>query len=176
MPTLTVNLDDLDDVKAAIPILNAIVSRPRGASVVEVDLEDQYPPSNPEIVTAGRDYTKYNVSIGERIHHRLNKRHAAFVVVKHICDVNVAMPHEIEELCRRRGSDGSDPVRDSKMFDLVDVARKRPNRFFLRSDELIHCNGKTYAISNQWGRTTLPVIERLSEAFPNLGISAVPCS
>jgi hypothetical protein len=173
MPTLTVDLDDLQDVQAAIPILNAIVSQPRGTSPVAVELEAQDPPSDAE-TTTGRDYTKYDVSIGQRTHHRLNKRHAAFVVVKYICDQQVATPQEIEELCRRRGSDGSDPVRDSKMFELAEIARKRPTRFFLRNDELIQCNGKTYAVSNQWGRSTLPVIQRLRDEFPDLGISATP--
>ena len=39
-------------------------------------------------------------------------------------------------------------------------------RFFIADDELIHRDGRTYAVSNQWGQNTESVLQQLCQAFP----------
>ena len=41
---------------------------------------------------------------------------------------------------------------------------------FHHPDVVIHANGRTYAVSNQWGTNTELVIRRLATTFPAAGI------
>jgi len=48
------------------------------------------------------------------------------------------------------------------------------NRFFLEDDQVFHANGKTYALSNQWGSDTLEVANSLKNGFSDLNIEIKP--
>jgi hypothetical protein len=43
-------------------------------------------------------------------------------------------------------------------------------RWFCGDDDLLHVNGRTYAVSNQWGTTTETVLRRLAQSFPKAGV------
>lgn len=45
------------------------------------------------------------------------------------------------------------------------------HRYFIDDDELIHANGKTYAVAKMWGSSTVPSMEALIKQFPGHGIS-----
>jgi hypothetical protein len=46
-----------------------------------------------------------------------------------------------------------------------------PSRFFCADEDLIRSDGRTYALTNQWGVGTFAAIEALLRAFPDRGIS-----
>ena len=48
------------------------------------------------------------------------------------------------------------------------------NRYFISDDELFHIKGKTYAFTNQWGKSTIEAVEALKKAFPELNIEYEP--
>ena len=59
--------------------------------------------------------------------------------------------------------------------NLLDLRRPRggsydPRRFFLDDDELIHFDGATWALSNQWSIASLPNLDALLAAHPDAGI------
>jgi len=43
-------------------------------------------------------------------------------------------------------------------------------RWFCGDDDLLHVNGRTYAVSNQCGTTTETVLRRLAQSFPTAGV------
>ena len=51
-----------------------------------------------------------------------------------------------------------------------------PSRFSCDDGELILANGRTYAVSNQWGGRMPASVEALLTAFPGKGISFRPVS
>jgi hypothetical protein len=40
-----------------------------------------------------------------------------------------------------------------------------PERYFCETEELMHVNGRTYAVTNQWGASTQETIDALLTAF-----------
>ena len=50
----------------------------------------------------------------------------------------------------------------------------RPNRLFMNDDQLIDLGSKTVAISNQWGISSLPLVDQIIQAVPAAGISYKP--
>jgi len=128
----------------------------------------------------GRDYTKYDVTINAKTYTHLTKGRTAFVIIKQLCDSGLT-PDEITAAAsfRRgnvfRGVDGE--VNSSEEFISKAVAEQAaggrrfdPWRFFTDDEELVHCDGRTYAISRQWGPRTEMWIDEILAAFPGRGI------
>ena len=130
-----------------------------------------------------RDYTRYDVHVGARSYTALPKRAAMLAVTRGLVDSGVA-PDEIVAALPSLGSrlfrsaDGQLPsaafiaavaaarAADGKAFD--------SSRFFCDEDELIHYEGRTYALTSQWGGWTQDSLDTLLGAFGNRGVSASP--
>lgn len=128
-----------------------------------------------------RDTSKYDLSINGETYMQLNKRNLVFRMVKTLIDSG-ASPEDVAKLV---------PWRENRMFvvkegeinfeDFQDwlmesdsggrVPRKK--RFFSKEGELFYCNGKTYALSNQWGTQTLEAVENMIKAYPNLNCELI---
>ena len=48
--------------------------------------------------------------------------------------------------------------------------RFEERRFYCGDDELIHADGRTYALANQWGHRTINAVNNLIHAFPDHSI------
>ena len=124
--------------------------------------------------TQSRDLTKYDVTIGDEFFDHLPKRWAIFHVIRHLCDSGV----DPEEICSvitwksnmMRVVEGTlDSVEFEKKLaeQLVSEGNKpRTWRYFISDDELIHTNGRTYAVIKSWGTRTAEAIDLLQEKFP----------
>lgn len=132
-----------------------------------------------EARTLNRDMTKYDLSIGDLAFPALSKRWLVYRTVKAVFDSGVA-PAEIMTLIPERGErlfevlDGilnSEEVRILISGEEKNTAVPRAKRFFIRDDELFHWQGKTFALSNQWGVGTADSISALANHFPQLKIS-----
>ncbi|CAI2790617.1 Uncharacterised protein [Serratia grimesii] len=108
-----------------------------------------------------------------------SKRWLVYRTVKAVFDSGVA-PAEIMTLIPERGErlfevlDGilnSEEVRILISGEEKNTAVPRAKRFFIRDDELFHWQGKTFALSNQWGVGTADSISALANHFPHLKIS-----
>jgi len=113
-----------------------------------------------------RDYTRFDLTIGDNSWANLTKRGVIFTLVQQLCHlevtpdeiknvwINLGMPIE-EANWRWRSADG---ILDAATFRAAmmeqQMSAKKPYdsyRYFDEDNELIHSDGKTFAISNQWG-------------------------
>lgn len=133
--------------------------------------------------TSARDLTQYDVTIGDHTVTNLAKRNAMFLVVKQLCDHGVK-PERITELIPWRtrnlflALDGhlSTEAFSNKAAKVRKAEGRRfePRRRFCRDDQLIYSEGRTYALTNQWGHRWDQAMKNLCEAFPEMQISFHP--
>ena len=133
-----------------------------------------------EVQRSSRDYTKYNVSIDGKTFQSLNKRQMMF----HIVSETIHRGHTPVDI------NDKIPVKKSNLFLVLDgeldstefVARIRSERsdrvakrYFVRDAELFHCRGKTYALTNQWGKDSVEkALGSLMDSFPEIRINYRP--
>jgi len=129
---------------------------------------------------SGPDYTKYDIRIDGQTYTRQAKRNAIFAIVKYLCAKGISPETIMDVVPWRRNTmfQGVDGEVDSEQFVQLAAERaERENRrfdafrFYLADDELIVCNGRTYAFTKMWGHRTLQAIDQLKEAFPETEIA-----
>ncbi|MBN8658586.1 MAG: hypothetical protein J0M11_22815 [Anaerolineae bacterium] len=124
-----------------------------------------------------KDLTKFDVKIFGKIESRLAKRNAMFFIVKNLCDSGV-LPEKINEIINWRRLflkvDGT--LKPDEYIRLATVQREaggkmfEKRRWYCDDGELIYCNGKTYALTNQWGNRWGSAMNLLKENFPKAEI------
>lgn len=129
--------------------------------------------------TQNRDLTRYDVTVGEDTFTNLPKRRAVYQVIRKLCDDGI----DPEEIISELDFKGDALIQvigklDAAAFEEALAARlteqgKKPNtlRYFIANDELIHAQGKTYAVTKMWGPKTVPAINALLKRFPGHQIS-----
>lgn len=117
---------------------------------------------------SGRDMTRYDLTIGERTFANLPKRRLVFEIVSEAVRRGLA-PEAIAAAV---------PWRESSMFASASgqldeealgrtALQGRPlDRFYAADEELFHVNGRTYALSNQWGLRTLEAVASILAVTP----------
>ena len=129
--------------------------------------------------TQSRDLTRFDVVVGDMKFDNLPKRRAIFCVIHNLCKLGVN-PEEIRRLIigRRnmlRAVDGTlDSIEfEKRLADQLISEGKQPQtqRFFINDSELIYANGKTYALTKQWGLETTEVMDLIIGEFSSYGIS-----
>jgi len=129
--------------------------------------------------TQNRDLTRYDVTANGEVLGDLPKRRAAYYVIRKLCDDGVD-PEEIRKVMpwKRNALYPMDGELDAAAFEkalalhLVEQGNKPDTqRYFITNDELIHANGKTYAVSKMWGLSTTSAIDALLKRFPDHQIS-----
>lgn len=129
-----------------------------------------------------RDLTKYDVTIGGETLERLAKRHAVFRAVKGLCEQDVSPV----QICSALEASLGEWWKPDNLWFWVDGevdaatfqerAASGPRKFasvrwFCGDEDLICCDGKTWAFLNQWGPSTTRVLDTLVTAFPASGLS-----
>jgi len=123
-----------------------------------------------------RDYTKFDVTLDGVLHERLTKRKAVFHAVQHLC-MKGRSPEEIADVAPWKGNrfwtTVPGTVDSSEYKRLARAARATfdPRRWYCDDDELIHSRGSTYALSNQWGRSTGDALRALQLLDPTGGLT-----
>ena len=117
----------------------------------------------------GRGLTKYDVEIEGELFKRLPKRRAIYQIVKFLCKSGVD-PEEIAPYVPWNSNvfryvDGQvDSEKFVAEFIKQDKAlgkKSGPSRYFCKDHQLIHANGKTYALTKMWGRRTAEAMDNL---------------
>lgn len=126
-----------------------------------------------------RDASRYDITVGGVSFERQWKRHAILHIAQALCRSGVA-PEEIAattEIDPQRlwfdvdGIVGSDAfIAAASAIGASGSRRFDARRWATNDDQLIHHNGRTYALSDQWGTQTLPAIEALAKRYPKVGI------
>jgi hypothetical protein len=164
----------LVDVQQIIPLPEA------AAYTVRVARKDQQQKAARE---AQRDYTKFDVTINGVRHERLPKRRLMFMLIRHLVQQAID-PDRIAAVVPQRGdrlfrsADGS--LDRATFVERITQQMKQqnrtfdPERYFCETEELMQVNGRTYAVTNQWGASTQETIDALLTAFgaTNLVIEA----
>lgn len=121
-----------------------------------------------------KDYTKFDFEADGVKQTRLPKRRLIRAIVLHLCSKGVSPPEIAKAISwRNRVFAVLDGELDQATFDRVrDEQRRRAGkqgdsrRFFSEDDELIHHDGKTYALTSMWGIQARRAAEDLRTAFP----------
>ncbi len=117
-----------------------------------------------------KDFTRFDVTVNGETISNLPKRGVMFNVVKPIIDSGVH-PDKIAELIHWRKNSlfyVFDEVLDGESVIEVLMSEdpggkvKKHRRFFSKDDEIFHVDGKTYLLTNQWGKATIDAVEILS--------------
>lgn len=137
-----------------------------------------------EARTDTRDWTSYDLTLGERHLTGLRKRHAIYQVFRYLVE-NGIEPEQVAKSCGPRANrvlvsvDGE--VASDEFRRLAKEARARdgrnfdPGRFFCDDGELLHFGGRTYAFVNQWGgRGFDEAMANLRDAFSDKEIAFGP--
>jgi hypothetical protein len=129
-----------------------------------------------------RDFTKYDLQIADHEYAALSKRWLMFRLISGVLE-NGGTPEEIMEAIPWRknrlfevieGTLSGDEVYEILMKDDPGGTVPRTKRYFCGDDQVFHADGKTYVLSNQWGRGTLEAVDSLMKGFPNLNIKISP--
>lgn len=122
-----------------------------------------------------RDFSKYKVTCSDEVHPQLNKRRAILAVVLFLSRMGVS-PEDMQKVIGEKGQrffkvSGTVDTED----EFIEVATKvteanggaafEAGRWFTDEEELIQCNGNTYAFSTQWGSRTEQRMKALIETY-----------
>jgi len=174
-----VRLRPMRDGDRALVDVQQIIPLPEAAEY-QVRVREKHERERSSSRGRGRDYTRFNVFVGDKLFEHLPKRRAMLAMVKGLTRAGVK-PEQIQDLITWRGKQlfYSQPgQRDVEAMQAAMIeARQRgdfsraPKRFFCWDDEdVIHQNGQTYVFSNQWGRRTEEAMTILTKAFPDAGV------
>lgn len=128
---------------------------------------------------SSRDFSKFTLRLDTKEINGLNKRNLMYQVINEIIQSGVSPEEITESLGWRKGNlfisfEGElDEEKYTQLLMTMDTGGKLPKtkRYFCKQDELFIQNGRTYALSNQWGDRTLEAVQTLSDRHPNLSIS-----
>ena len=126
-----------------------------------------------------RDFTRFDITVGEKTIPDLPKRRAIFEVIRHLCEQGVdpeairrALPSKGNALRCVEGDLNAEAFESALAAQFVGEGNKpATRRYFIDDDELIHANGKTYSVTKMWGSSTVPSMDTLIERFPGYGIA-----
>ena len=129
---------------------------------------------------SSRDFTKYNVTVGEETTEKLTKNRTVHCVLRALL-VNGISPGDVQKIPEEFGvskrrvlvaADGT--LSEDEIHEhIVEVTGSvdQTRRYFTGDDELIHVGGKTIAISSQWGPNTEPFLDSVFKKFQPENIS-----
>ncbi len=125
----------------------------------------------------GRDFTRFDLTIGDTEYISLPKRRLIFHVAKALTDQGVS-PESIQEIARRNGiwisvaGDIDEEEFISKIAEMKTIrgADYDISRFFTGNDELMHTKDKTWALTKMWGRRTESIVKALLKEHPIPGL------
>lgn len=130
---------------------------------------------------AARDFTKYDVHIDGEHFPSQSKRWMMFRIVSGIL-TNGGTPQQVIEAIPWRkglfevleGELTAEQAYQVIMEKDVGGTVPRAKRYFCGDGEVFPIDGKTYALTNQWGNKAANAARKLAEAFPDLKIEANP--
>ena len=128
--------------------------------------------------SSSRDLTKYDLTISDETHRKLSKRWLMFHLISGIIkrggkpeDIVAAFPTRTNNLFDVfNGTLTEDEVEARIMEKDTGGQVPRQKRFFSNDGEFFHIDGRTYVLSNQWGKAEIDGVDRLLEGFAHMQI------
>ena len=155
----------------------------REASEYQVQVREKARSKRAEKTTT-KDWTRFDLQVGDKSFTRLPKRRLIYQVVRYLIEGLGKTAAEIEPvLLHTRPWVQVDREVDSEGFrQAIEAAtaiggpRTDLNRCMCEDDELLHSEGRTYALTKMWGTNTLPSLVALQAQFPEARFSYAPSS
>ena len=138
-----------------------------------------------EARSGGADYTRYDLTLGEKTFSGERKRRAIYKTFRYLVENGIA-PEEVMRHCGRRAKRALMSVQGEvgreDFIRLANEARSaegrpsfKPRRFYSDDEDLVQVNGRTYAFSRQWGDPDwTQAMTNLRAAFSEQGIAFSP--
>jgi hypothetical protein len=126
------------------------------------------------------DWQKYDLCVGDKEILGLNKRHLFLNVVSRLVEHGVSVSDLQKFLPARQFLSVPNKVTVEEFRKQASQLRNANGvpydlrRRFLNDGELFNSEGKTWALSNQWSRYELPMLNELISKYPEAGISYKP--
>jgi len=131
---------------------------------------------------SSRDYTRFDVTIDGQTYQSQPKRWAMYLIVKHLCNLGIT-PEQIEQAAQLKYNNFFRSVKGQHKSEafinrlklLQDSGGRAfdSSRYFCSDEELILTEENTYALTNQWGKRTVNMIQNILIAFPDTNIDCV---
>jgi hypothetical protein len=120
--------------------------------------------------TGARDFTRYDLTIGDATLPNLPKRRLIYEVVAEAIRRRNMTPSDITAAIGFAASGLF--VAAEGTFDEEGMLSACPGRpllksYFIADDELFHVDGKTYAFTNQWGSRTIEAVDSVIAKIPS---------
>lgn len=118
------------------------------------------------------DFTHYDLKVNETIYRNAWKRNLIWQAVYTAVQAGVSLSQLEAIFSQRRlivvnGTlSGEDFIAAAEAKNTSDGYVFNRRRYFLDDDHLLHIEGKTCALSNQWGITNLPLIDEIASILP----------
>ncbi|HKR38406.1 MAG TPA: hypothetical protein VJU59_01805 [Paraburkholderia sp.] len=112
-----------------------------------------------------RDLTRYDLTIGDDSYPNLPKRRLIHAIVAEAFKQGVPV-NAIESSVPWRGNLFLSADGDLDEAGFENAIGGEQTRYFTGDDELFHVDGKTYALSNQWGPRTLAAVDSIISHMP----------
>jgi hypothetical protein len=118
------------------------------------------------------DFTRYDMTVNEETYPNLWKRNLIWQAVAIAVEAGVSLS-QLQSILPHRRLIVVDGALSGKDFLTAAEAKKTSDgyvfdrrRYFLEDDQLLHLEGKTCAMSNQWGIGSLPLIDKIASILP----------
>lgn len=124
----------------------------------------------------GPDFTRYDLSCGKNTHPRQWKRNMVLAVVRAAVDAGISpvdLPVPRGKWRIVTGTCASQAEFEASLKTDPDAGTRvyTVGRWFSSDHELLHFDGKTYCLSNQWGADALELIDQIAKRYPQLEIT-----
>ncbi|WP_234192066.1 hypothetical protein [Pseudacidovorax sp. NFM-22] len=113
-----------------------------------------------------RDTTRYDLSIGDVIYPNLPKRRLVFMIVREALKRGISPPHVAQAVPWREDALFASAAGELEAEQLEQASGKSRERYFMGEGELFFKDGRTYAISNQWGHRTHEALDAIVALLP----------
>ena len=122
-----------------------------------------------------RNFSKFDVTIGDEQYPRQNKRKMMFLIVSAVLGNGGTLQRVLEAIPAKkiRGFDGAlDAKQIPDQLDEEDSGGTvhRSQRYLRGDGQPFNIEGKTYILSNQWGRNAPATAKKLARLFPEMKI------
>lgn len=130
-----------------------------------------------QAAASGADFTRYDLSINGQLFPHLWKRGLVRQVIAAAAAAGLTVKQLTSIFPARRFFIVDGHLRGDEFLAAAEAERVnsgyvfRPKRFFTNDDKLIDIDGKTVAVSTQWGYDNLPMLDELIKLVPSAKIS-----
>jgi hypothetical protein len=126
------------------------------------------------------DWTRYDLSVNGEVFRNLSKRKLFLYAIRGLIRAGVPISSVAQSFPERKfisvpGNCTPDEFRERvSKLRTPHGATYELRRYFTGPEELFLVDGKTYALTNQWGRKRLPTLDALIAGYPEAKISYTP--